>query len=78
MDTVLNWQDYSEIPNAQEFFREISILPNMPQMGSVISSVRLGYENDNMFAQGLGHRNLILMAVFLNSYISKERDISFR
>ena len=78
LDTVLNWQDYSEIPNAQEFFREISILPNMPQMGSVISSVRLGYENDNMFAQGLGHRNLILMAVILNSYISKERDISFR
>lgn len=32
----------------------------------------------NMFAQGLGHRNLILMAVILNSYISKERDISFR
>lgn len=32
LDTVLNWQDYSEIPNAQEFFQEISILPNMPQM----------------------------------------------
>ena len=55
LDTVLNWQDYSEIPNAQEFFQEISILPNMPQMSSIIGSVRLGYENDNMFAQGLGH-----------------------
>ena len=78
LDTVLNWQDYSEIPNAQEFFQEISILPNMPQMSSIIGSVRLGYENDNMFAQGLGHRNLVLMSVILNSYINKERDISFR
>lgn len=78
LDTVLNWQDYSEIPNAQEFFKEISILPNMPQMSSIIGSVRLGYDNDNMFAQGLGHRNLVLMSVILNSYIKKERDISFR
>ena len=78
LDTVLNWQDYSDIPNAQDFFRDISILPNMPQMHSIIGSVRLGYENDNMFAQGLGHRNLILMAVILNSYINKARDISFR
>ncbi len=78
LDTVLNWQDYSEIPNAQDFFKEISILPNMPQMSSIIGSVRLGYDNDNMFAQGLGHRNLVLMSVILNSYIKKERDISFR
>ncbi len=78
MDTVLNWQDYSEIPNAQEFFQEISILPNIPQMSSIISSIRLGYKNDNMFAQGLGHRNLVLMSVILNSYINKERDISLR
>lgn len=78
LDKVLNWQDYSEIPNAQEFFHEISILPNMPQMSSIIGSVRLGYENDNMFAQGLGHRNLVLMSVILNSYINKKRDISFR
>lgn len=78
LDSVLNWQDYSEIPNAQDFFREISILPNMPQMRSIINSVRLGYENDNMFAQGLGQRNLILMAVILNSYINKAHDVSFR
>ena len=78
LDSVLNWQDYSKIPNAQEFFHEISIRPNMPQMSSIIGSIRLGYENDNMFVQGLGYRNLILMSVILNSYINKERDISFR
>lgn len=78
LDTVLNWQDYSDIKNAQDFFKEISILPNMPQMSSILGSVRLGYENDNMFAQGLGHRNLVLMSVILNSYLNKEHDISYR
>ena len=78
LDAVLNWQEYSDIPNAQEFFSEISILPNMPQMSSILGSIRLGYDNDSMFLQGLGHRNLVLMSVILNSYISKEHDISFR
>ena len=78
LDTILNWQDYSDIPNAQEFFREISILPNMPQMNSILSSIRLGYEDESMFFQGLGHRNLVLMSVILSSYINKEHDLSLR
>ena len=78
LDTVLNWQDYIDIDNARDFFQQISILPNMPQMSSILGSIRLGYEEEHMFMQGLGHRNLVLMAVILNSYISKKRDISFR
>ena len=50
----------------------------MPQMSSILGSIRLGYENDYMFLQGLGHRNLVLMTVLLNSYLKKDRDISFR
>ena len=78
LDTVLNWQQYSDIQNAQDFFKQISILPNMPQMSSILGSIRLGYEEESMFAQGLGHRNLILLTVLLNSYLNKEHDISFR
>lgn len=78
LDSILNWQDYSDIPNAQDFFKEISILPNMPQMNSILSSIRLGYEDDSMFVQGLGHRNLVLMSVILSSYINKEHDLSLR
>ena len=78
MDSVLNWQNYSDIPNAHHFFRQISILPNMPQMSSILGSIRLGYEDDNMFAQGLGHRNLVLLSVLLNSYLNKPHDISYR
>ena len=78
LDSILNWQDYSDIPNAQEFFKSISVLPNMPHMSSILSSIRLGYEDENMFVQGLGHRNLILTTVLLNSYTSKCTDISYR
>lgn len=78
LDTVLNWQQYSDIQNAQDFFMQISILPNMPQMSSILGSIRLGYEEENMFSQGLGHRNLILLTVLLNSYLNKEHDIRFR
>lgn len=77
-DDVLNWQNYSDIENAQDFFQQISILPNMPPMSSILGSIRLGYDEDNMYMQGLGHRNLILMTVLLNSYINKQRDLSFR
>ena len=78
LDAVLNWQEYSDIHNAKDFFQQISILPNMPQIGSILGSIRLGYEEDNMFLQGLGHRNLILMSVLLHSYINKERNLHFR
>jgi putative ATP-dependent endonuclease of the OLD family len=78
LDEVLNWQEYSEIKNAHDFFKEVSVLPNMPPMSSILNSVSLGYGEESMFMQGLGNRNLILMAVLLNSYMNKSHDISFR
>lgn len=78
LESVLNWQNYSDLENATDFFKQISVRPNMPPMSSILGSVRLGYDEDSMFMQGLGYRNLILMTVLLNSYISESRDISFR
>lgn len=78
MDEILNWQEYSDIDNAQDFFHRISVLPNIPKMNSILGGIRLGYDDEYMFTQGLGHRNLVLMTVLLNSYISRGRDISFR
>lgn len=78
LDEILNWQDYSDIPNADQFFAKISILPNMPAMSSILNSIRLGYEEENLSFQGLGHRNLILMMVMLNSYLNKPHDLSLR
>ena len=78
LDKVLNWQQYSDIENAQTFFDQINILPNMPQMSSILGGIRLGYAEESMYMQGLGYRNMILMTVLLNSYLNKQRDISFR
>lgn len=78
LDEILNWQQYSETPRAQDFFSEISVLPNMPSMNSILSSIRLGYGDDSLALQGLGHRNLILMAVMLNAYLNDIYDISLR
>lgn len=78
LDEILNWQDYSDVPNADQFFAKISILPNMPAMSSILNSIKLGYDEENLSFQGLGQRNLILMMVLLNSYLNKPHDLSLR
>lgn len=77
LDDILNWQRFSDIPNAQDFFHQIKISPNIPLMSAVLGGVRLNYDDEEMFLQGLGHRNLILIAVLLNSYFDK-KDVGFR
>ncbi len=78
LDQIINWQEYSDVPNANDFFEKISILPNMPPMNSILSSIHLGYGDENLALQGLGHRNLILMAVMLNAYLSANQSLSLR
>lgn len=78
LDEIINWQDYTDTPGAQDFFKEISVLPNMPPMSSILGSIRLGYDDETLATQGLGHRNLILMAVLLNSYLANTGDLSLR
>ncbi|STQ48387.1 recombination protein F [Enterococcus durans] len=77
MENIINWQENSEIENAKEFFEKITILPNMPNMNSLLSSVKLGYSDEHLSAQGLGHRNLILLLVLLNSFMDKKEDTAF-
>ena len=78
LDKVINWQDYSNDPRARDFFGAISVLPNMPPMSSILGGIRLGYDDESLSLQGLGNRNLILMAVMLNAYLQSTGDISLR
>uniref|UniRef100_A0A7C9JEV9 DUF2813 domain-containing protein n=1 Tax=Muribaculaceae bacterium Z82 TaxID=2304548 RepID=A0A7C9JEV9_9BACT len=78
LDQVINWQEYSDVPNAKDFFEQISILPNMPPMNSILSGIHLGYGDENLALQGLGNRNLILMAVMLNAYLRADQNLSLR
>ena len=76
MDSVINWQDESELADAKEFFSHISVLPNMPPMQSILNAVRLGYSDAELSLQGLGYRNLILLFVLINSLVGRQTDIA--
>jgi predicted ATP-dependent endonuclease of OLD family len=77
MENVINWQESTELKNAKSFFNEISILPNMPPMNSLLNSVRLGYSGEQLSSQGLGYRNLILLLVLMNSLLDKKNDLAY-
>lgn len=76
MDSLINWQEDSELKDAKEFFEHISIFPNMPPMQSILNSIRLGYSDAELTLQGLGYRNLILLVVLINSLIGKKEDVA--
>lgn len=76
MDQVINWQDESDLKEAKEFFSHISIMPNMPPMQTILTSIRLGYSDAELSLQGLGYRNLILLFVLINSLAGKQNDIA--
>ena len=78
MENIINWQNVSEIENAGDFFKRISILPNMPPMSSILNSVRLGYDDESMYLQGLGQRNMVLLLVLINSLMEKSEDVPLR
>ncbi|MCR4697070.1 MAG: AAA family ATPase [Lachnospiraceae bacterium] len=76
MESVLNWQESSDIPNASDFVKNISVMPNMPSISSILNSVRLGFNGETLSLQGLGQRNIILLLVLLNSYRIPKEDIA--
>lgn len=67
LEGVFNWQENSELENAKEFFNDITLLPNMPNMSSLLNNVRLGFGEEYLHTQGLGYRNLIYLLVMINS-----------
>ncbi|WP_181351305.1 ATP-dependent endonuclease [Thalassobacillus sp. CUG 92003] len=75
IEEVFNWQDTSDLENARDFFEQITLLPNIPSMNSLLNNVRLGYGDEYLNAQGLGYRNLIYLFVMLNS-LSIESDVA--
>ncbi|MGF9975495.1 ATP-dependent nuclease [Viridibacillus arvi] len=73
LDGIFNWQETSDIENAKEFFEQISLLPNMPSISSLLNNVKLGVGDEYLHSQGLGYRNLIYLLVMMNSLeVNKE------
>ncbi|WP_419893522.1 AAA family ATPase [Oceanobacillus kimchii] len=67
LEGVLNWQETSNLENAKEFFNQITLLPNMPSISSLLNNVRLGVGDEYLYSQGLGYRNLVYLLVMINS-----------
>ncbi|PFM45230.1 hypothetical protein COJ45_21845 [Bacillus cereus] len=67
LESVFNWQEQSELENATDFFKKITLLPNMPSMNSLLNNVRLGFGEEYLNTQGLGYRNLVYLLVMMNS-----------
>lgn len=67
LEGVFNWQEDSALENAKDFFKEITLLPNMPSMCSLLNNLRLGFGEEYLNTQGLGYRNLIYLLVMINS-----------
>lgn len=67
IEGLFNWQEESDLENAKDFFDEITLLPNMPSMGSLLNNVRLGFGDEYLHTQGLGYRNLVYLFVMMNS-----------
>lgn len=77
MEDIINWPESSEIKNAKNLFKQMSILPNIPNMNLLLNSVKLGYDGEHLSSHGLGHRNLILLFILLNSFISQSMNEGF-
>ncbi|MCA1022129.1 ATP-dependent nuclease [Halobacillus litoralis] len=75
IEEVFNWQETTDLENAKDFFEQITLLPNIPTMNSLLNNVRLGYGDEYLNAQGLGYRNLIYLFVMLNS-LSIESEVA--
>jgi putative ATP-dependent endonuclease of the OLD family len=67
LEGIFNWQETTDIENAKEFFNQISLLPNMPSINSLLNNVRLGIGDEYLYSQGLGYKNLIYLLVMMNS-----------
>ncbi|MDE9753470.1 ATP-dependent nuclease [Staphylococcus delphini] len=67
LEGIFNWQESSDLENAQEFFEQICLLPNMPSISSLLNNVKLGIGDEYLHSQGLGYRNLIYLLVMMNS-----------
>lgn len=67
VDSLFNWQEFSDIENAKEFFENIDLMPNIPPLHSLLNNVYLGYGDEYLSLQGLGYRNLVYLFVMLNA-----------
>lgn len=74
MAEVFNWPKNSIYENAEDFFGEITILPNMSSINTLLNSVQLGYADEPLSHQGLGYRNIVYLMAMINALESNNEN----
>lgn len=59
IEGIFNWQETSDIENAKEFFEQISLLPNMPSITSLLYNVRLGIGDEYLYSSASAVSQLV-------------------
>lgn len=67
LNEIVDFSNQEHIENIKDIFDEIKLLPNMPNMKSLLNNVSLGIGDEYLHTQGLGQRNLIYMFLMIAS-----------
>ncbi len=76
MDSTFNFSENIEMENIKSFFDKVSIVPNTPELSSVINNVTLGYQDKSLANLGLGYRNMFLLLTLLGVKFNQDKDIA--
>lgn len=77
VDDLINWQNISLLENARDFYSQLELQPNMPNLYSILYSAKLGLKNGPLSGEGLGYRNLIFLSVLLNAVATSDDETKF-
>lgn len=67
LNKIVDFSNQEHIENIKDIFDEIKLLPNMPNMKSLLNNVSLGIGDEYLHTQGLGQRNLIYIFLMIAS-----------
>lgn len=67
LNEIVDFSNREHVENIKDIFNEIKLLPNMPNMKSLLNNVSLGIGDEYLHTQGLGQRNLIYIFLMIAS-----------
>jgi len=62
--------------NLSEIIKRIELLPNFPNLNTILSNINIGYGEEFLYQKGLGKRNVILLLLLFSNYNNGERKFN--
>lgn len=73
---VFNDLEKYDFENLSEIIKHIELLPNFPNLNTILSNINIGYGDEFLYQKGLGKRNLILLLLLFSNYNNNERKFN--